>query len=94
MPRTARFEFLEHLAFADQELEVFGLAAGKVSPSILPSKSTSRGRRPRGAFGRALGEGAALLAQDVHGLVDGGVVHLGGQRSTSAVDRSPIFTSG
>jgi hypothetical protein len=72
------------------------LPPSKGSPSILPSKSMVTRSALGGAFGgRALGEGAALLAQDVDGAVDGRLGHLAADtRSTSTVARSPSFTSG
>jgi hypothetical protein len=53
------------------------LPPAKGSPSILPSKSMVT-RSPSCTLGGALGEGAALLAQDVDGAVDGGIGHVGG----------------
>ncbi|KAF1053364.1 MAG: hypothetical protein GAK34_01023 [Delftia tsuruhatensis] len=74
------FEFLEHLAFADQELEVFGLAAGEGLAVDLAFEVHGHAVAVHGHIGLgALREGAALLAQDVHGLVDGSVVHFGRQ---------------
>ncbi|GAO24221.1 hypothetical protein ALISP_4041 [Alicycliphilus sp. B1] len=71
-------EFLEHLAFADQELEVLGLAALEGLAVDLAFEVHGHAVAVLGgsALG-ALGEGAALLAQDVQGLVDGGLGHLG-----------------
>ena len=68
------FKFLEHLAFADQELEGFGFAAGEGFAVDLAFKVDGHAVAVLGgAVHGALGEGAALLAQDVDGLVDGGV---------------------
>ncbi len=72
-------ELLQHLAFADQELEGFGLAAVERLAVDLAFEVDRDAVAGGGALGgRALGERAALLAQDVHGLVDGGVVDAGG----------------
>ena len=73
-------EFLEHLAFADQELEVLGLAAleGLAVDLAFEVDRHAVAFLGRGVL-RALGEGAALLAQDVQRLVDGGVAHFGAE---------------
>ena len=73
-------EFLEHLAFADQELEVLGLAAleGLAVDLAFEVDRHAVAFLGRGVL-RALGEGAALLAQDVQRLVDGGVGHFGAE---------------
>ncbi|MNV57922.1 hypothetical protein D3C71_1502740 [compost metagenome] len=74
------FEFLEHLAFAHQELEVFSLAAGKGFAVDLAFEVHGHAVAIGSRFVlRALGERATLLAQDVDGLVDGGVVDVGRQ---------------
>ncbi|MPM67243.1 hypothetical protein SDC9_114164 [bioreactor metagenome] len=72
------FEFLEHLAFADQELELFSLAASEGFAVDLAFKVHGHAVAVfgTGILG-ALSEGAALLAQDVQRLVDGGVGHFG-----------------
>ena len=55
------------------------LPPSKGSPSILPSKSiVTRSPSAAPSAAGALREGAALLAQDVERLVDGGLGHLGG----------------
>jgi hypothetical protein len=71
-------ELLEHLAFADHELEVLGLAA--LEGLAVDLAFEVDGDAVAGLHGgvlRALGEGAALLAQDVQGAVDGGVGDFG-----------------
>ena len=70
------FKFFEHLAFADQELEGFCLAALKrlavdLAFEVDGDAVTFFGR----GFSAALGEGTALLAQDVDGFVDSGFSH-------------------
>jgi len=74
------FEFLQHLTVSDQELEVFGLAAGKGFAVDLAFKVNRHAVAVLGSLILgALSEGAALLAQDFQGLVDGGFVHIGRQ---------------
>ena len=79
MPRTASSNSFEHLAFADHELEVLGLAAlERLAVDLAFEVDRHAVAVLRGGFaGRALGEGAALLAQDVERLVDRGVGHFG-----------------
>ena len=72
------FKFFEHLAFADQELKGFCLTALErfavdLAFEVNGDAVTFLGR----GFCAALGEGAALLAQDVDGFVDGGLSHFG-----------------
>ncbi len=72
------FELLEHLAFAEHELEVLGLAA--LEGFAVNLAFEVHGHAVAGFGGaalRALGKGAALLAQDIQGLVDGLVGHVG-----------------
>ena len=69
------FKLFEHLAFTDQKLEVFCFAALEGLAIELAFKVHSDavavlGRRVEGTLGKA----AALLAQDVHRLVDSAVV--------------------
>ena len=81
MPRTALVEFLEHLAFAEHELEVLGLAALErlaVDLAFEVDRHAVALVRPPRRCGRC-GEGAALLAQDVERLVDRCVAHLGAE---------------
>ncbi|MNV40119.1 hypothetical protein D3C71_1317190 [compost metagenome] len=74
------FELLEHLAFAHQELEVFGLAAFKRLAIDLAFEIDRHAVAVlSSSIHGALGEAAALLAQDVDGLVDGGVRHFSRQ---------------
>ena len=72
-------EFLEHLALADQELEGLCLAAleGLAIDLAFEVHRHAVAFLRRGVL-RPLGEGAALLAQDVQRLVDGGFAHLRG----------------
>ena len=73
-------EFLEHLAFADDELEVLGLAALEgLAVDLAFEVDRHAVAVLRGGVLRALREGAALLAQDVERLVDGVVAHLGAE---------------
>ena len=73
-------KFLEHLAFADQKLEVLGLAALE---GLAIDLAFEVHRHAVTIFGGgrlgALGERAALLTQDVQGLFDGSFVHFSGQ---------------
>ena len=72
------FEFFEHLAFANQELEGFCLAALEWLAVDLAFEVDGDAVAFFGrGFGTALGEGTALLAQDVDGFVDGGFSHFG-----------------
>ena len=72
-------ELLEHLAFADDELEALGLAAGErlaVDLAFEVDRHAVAVRRAPSAAGRCC-EGAALLAQDVERLVDRRIVDFG-----------------
>ena len=72
------FKFFEHLAFAEQELEVFGFAALEWLAVDLAFEVDGHAVAVSGsAVCRALSECAALLAQDVDGFVDGSVCHFG-----------------
>ena len=65
------------------------------SPSILPSKSmVTRSLSAAASASSLLVEAAALLAQDLDGLVDGLSVTSEVTRLTSTAARSPSFTSG
>ena len=65
------FKFFEHLAFANQELEGFGFAAGECFAVDLAFEVDGHAVAfLGGAVHGALGKGAALLAQDVDGLVN------------------------
>ena len=80
MPRTASSNSLSIWPSPTRNWKSSALPPWKVSPSILPSKSTvTRSPSCGGGVLRALGEGAALLAQDVQRLVDGGVGHFGAE---------------
>src|SRR5207237_1288209 len=71
-------EGLEHLAFADHELEALGLAALEGHAVDLAFEVDRDAVTFLRAFGgRTLREGAALLAQDVERLVDRGFAHFG-----------------
>ncbi len=73
------FKLLQHLAFTHQELEAAGLAAFKRLTVDLAFEVDGHAVAVlRGLIGSALAESAALLAQDVHGAVDGGIVHFSG----------------
>ena len=70
------FKFFEHLAFADQELEGFCLAALEWLAVDLAFEVDGDAVALFGrGFSAALGEGTALLAQDVDGFVDSGFSH-------------------
>ena len=86
------FKFLEHLAFAHQELEVLGLAALKGLAVELAFKvhGDAVAILRCGVHG-ALCEAAALLAQDVNGLVDGAIVHSGRQFFDFGAGQVPNF---
>mmetsp|Transcript_42319 Transcript_42319/g.99330 ORF Transcript_42319/g.99330 Transcript_42319/m.99330 type:complete len:466 (-) Transcript_42319:3789-5186(-) len=72
-------ELLQHLAFADQELEAFGLAALEGLAVDLAFEVDGDAVTGLGHVGSgALGEAAALLAQDLDGLVDGFFGHVAG----------------
>ena len=65
------FKFFEHLTFADQELEGFGFTAGECFAVDLAFEVDGHAVTfLGGAVHGALRKGAALLAQDVDGLVD------------------------
>ncbi|NCB30081.1 MAG: aminotransferase class V-fold PLP-dependent enzyme, partial [Clostridia bacterium] len=67
------FEFLEHLAVANDELEAFGLAAFKGHAVDLAFEVDGDAVAVLGGFAfGAHGKGAALLAQDVQGAVSDG----------------------
>jgi hypothetical protein len=72
-------ELLQHLAFADQELEAFGLAALEGLAVDLAFEVDGDAVTGGGHVGGgALGEAATLLAQDLDGLVDGFLGHVAG----------------
>jgi len=76
-------ELLEHLAFADQELERLGLATVERFAIDLAFEVDRHAVADRGRLGGgALRESAALLAQDVDSLVD----RLFGHRGRDALD--------
>jgi hypothetical protein len=77
MPRTALSNCSSIWPSPMMNWKPSALPPWKGSPSILPSKSMVT-RSPRQRLRRrAQAEGAALLAQDLDGAVDGGVAHLG-----------------
>ena len=72
------FEFLEHLAFANQELEVFSLAAFKRLAVDLAFEIHRHTITVLcGCVQGALGKAATLLAQNINGFVDGSIGHFG-----------------
>ena len=72
------FKFFEHLAFADQELEGFCLAALEwLAVDLAFEVDGDAVAFLRRRFSAALGEGAALFAQDVDGFIDRGFSHFG-----------------
>jgi hypothetical protein len=79
MPRTALSNCSSIWPSPTMNWKSSALPPAKGSPSILPSKSiVTRSVSARAFAGRALPEGAALLAQDLDRAVDRGLGHLGG----------------
>ena len=73
-------KLLEHLAFAHQKLEIVRLASGKGLTVDFALKVHCHAITVHsGLSGCALGKGTTLFTQDVQGLVDGGIVHVGRQ---------------
>ena len=69
------FKLLEHLAFAYQELKVFGFTASEQLAVDLAFKVHGHAIAVLcGSVLSAQGEGAALFAQNFHRFVDGGIV--------------------